>query len=147
MAIDYFKHCVLEYGAYAQVHEEHDNSMAARTGGAIAMRPTGNVQGGYWFYSLNTGRMLNRKNWTELPMPADVIQRVHAIAKGTIHGLLFTDRRNEEYDDDNYVPGPDDDDDDHELDDSIAGVDDDEVDALLEDNDATDSDDDEAVIK
>ena len=114
VAIDYLKHCTLEYGAYAQVHEEHDNSMAARTVGAIAMRPTGNVQGGYWFYSLNTGRMLNRNNWTELPMPADVIQRVHAIAKGTIHGLLFTDRRDDEYDE-NYLPGPDDNNDDYDV--------------------------------
>jgi hypothetical protein len=42
VAIDYFKHCILEYGAYAQVHEEHDNYMAARTVDAITMRPTGN---------------------------------------------------------------------------------------------------------
>ena len=133
VAIDYLKHCTLEYGAYAQVHEEHNNSMAARTVGAIAMRPTGNVQGGYWFYSLNTGRMLNRNNWTELPMPADVIQRVHAIAKGTIHGLLFTDRRDDEYDE-NYLPGPDDNDDDCELDNTFEGVEDEEIDALTEDN-------------
>ena len=55
MEIDYAKHCQLEYGDYAQVHEEHDNSMATRTVGALAMRPTGNSQGGHWFYSLNTG--------------------------------------------------------------------------------------------
>ncbi len=39
--IDYNKHCRIEYGAYVQRHEEHDNSMATRTTGAIALRPTG----------------------------------------------------------------------------------------------------------
>ena len=48
MKIDYDKHCKIEYGAYAQSHDEHDNSMATRTTGAIALRPTGNNQGGYY---------------------------------------------------------------------------------------------------
>jgi hypothetical protein len=78
---DYNKHCRLEFGAYAQVHEEHDNTMQARTTGAIALRPTGNAQGGYYFYSLSTGRRLNRNHWTELPMPQDVIDRVHTFAR------------------------------------------------------------------
>jgi hypothetical protein len=34
--------------------------MATRTTGANALRPTGNAQGGYYFYSLDTGRGLNR---------------------------------------------------------------------------------------
>ncbi|CAB9530779.1 expressed unknown protein [Seminavis robusta] len=29
--IDYNKHCKLEYGAYAQVHEQHDNSITFRS--------------------------------------------------------------------------------------------------------------------
>jgi hypothetical protein len=49
--VDYRKHCTLMYGAYAQVHEEHDNSFEARTTGAIA---SGNDQGGYFFISLTT---------------------------------------------------------------------------------------------
>ena len=32
--IDYANHCQIEYGTYAQVHEEHDNSMNTRTTGA-----------------------------------------------------------------------------------------------------------------
>jgi acetolactate synthase regulatory subunit len=71
--LDYVKHCKLEFGTYVQTHEEHDNSMATRTTGAIALRPTGNEQGGYFFFSLTTGRVLNRNRWTALPMPADVI--------------------------------------------------------------------------
>ncbi len=44
--IDSNKHCKLEFGTYVQAHEEHDNTMATRTTGAIALRPTGNAQGG-----------------------------------------------------------------------------------------------------
>jgi hypothetical protein len=54
--IDYHRHCQLEFGTYVQTHEEHDNSMLSRTTGAIALRPTGNAQGGYFFMSLTSGR-------------------------------------------------------------------------------------------
>ena len=48
--LDYTKHCQLEFGTYVQTHEEHDNSMATRTTGAIALRPTGNEHGGFYFF-------------------------------------------------------------------------------------------------
>jgi hypothetical protein len=77
---DYALHCGLQNGEYAQVHESHDNTMNTRTTGAIALRPTGNVQGGFFFLSIMTGKRLNRFNWTRLPMPGEVIDRVHALA-------------------------------------------------------------------
>jgi len=58
-AIDYKWHCQLEFGSYTQVHESHDNTMAAHTSGALALRPSRNAQGGYFFYSLNTGQVLS----------------------------------------------------------------------------------------
>jgi hypothetical protein len=78
---DYQHHCRIETGSYVQPHEKHDNTMRTRTIGAIALRPNGNAQGGYYFLSLSTGRRIDRQNWTELPMPADVIERVHALAR------------------------------------------------------------------
>ena len=95
--LDYTKHCRLEFGTYAQAHEEHDNSMATRTTGAIALQPTGSsAQGAYYFYSLTTGRVLNRNHWTALPMPAEVIDRVHVLASRTVGagaaGLAFIDQ-------------------------------------------------------
>jgi hypothetical protein len=55
--IDFTKHAQLEFGVYVQPHLEHNNSMATRTPtGAIALQPTGNAQGGYYLYSLSTGR-------------------------------------------------------------------------------------------
>jgi hypothetical protein len=52
------------------------------TTGAIALRPTGNRQGGYYFMSLMTRRKLTRNHWTELPMPQDVIDtRVNTLGR------------------------------------------------------------------
>jgi hypothetical protein len=130
--IDYKKHIRADYGEYVQVHEERGNSMKTRTTGAIATRPTGNVQGGHWFYSLTTGRMLDRMRWTPLPMPADVIERVAALAKNSPVGLNFTNMRNKEYgenddsDSDNnsdYESEDDSNRDDDDYDDFIAEVD------------------------
>lgn len=35
--LDWQRHCQVEFGAYVQVHEEHDNSLAPRTTGALAL--------------------------------------------------------------------------------------------------------------
>lgn len=121
--VDFAAHCRLEFGTYVQTHEQHNNSMHTRTTGAIALRPTGNLQGGHYFYSLNTGLVLRRNRWTSLPIPAEVISRVHALARrnrATPAGLHMVDRNgaaipdddSSDSDDSDYVdPGLDDDDD------------------------------------
>jgi hypothetical protein len=77
--VNFEKHCKHKYCEYVQTHEEHDNSLASRTVGAIAMRPTGNFQGSYVFCSLRTGRTIVRNRWTKLPMPREVINYVHSL--------------------------------------------------------------------
>ncbi len=54
----YYNDMKIEFGAYAQVYENGGptNTVRARTTGAIALTPTGNAQGGYYFLSLTTGR-------------------------------------------------------------------------------------------
>ena len=42
--INYKAHCILEFGSYVKVHEEHRNNMDSSTTGAISLRPTGNSQ-------------------------------------------------------------------------------------------------------
>lgn len=66
----------LPFGAYAHVHEDNavTNGMEPRTVGAIALGPCGNHQGGYKFLSLSTARIINRRNWTELPIPEEIIK-------------------------------------------------------------------------
>lgn len=91
--IHFDRHCCIVFGQYVQTHEEHDNSMKSRTIGAIAMRPTGARQGGYFFFSLESGRLISRNHWTECVMPKEVIGRVHRLARrGDLVGVEFSDR-------------------------------------------------------
>ena len=134
----YTMHCKLEFGDYVQTHEDHDNSMAARTIGAIALRPTGNAQGGYFFFSLTTGRVLNRGRWTSLPMPNEVIDRVHRMARQEHgnQGPNFEDRNHNPLvdpdddgdDDSTYHPGDDDNSNDDDDDDDDNNNEDDDGD-------------------
>ncbi len=64
----------IEFGAYAQVFEDNDvtNTVRARTTGAIALSPTGNAQGGYYFMLLTTGKRLSRQQWDELAEPTAI---------------------------------------------------------------------------
>jgi hypothetical protein len=127
--------------------------MTTGTTGAIVLRPMGNTQGGYYFFSLTIGRRMNRNRWTELPIPADVIDRVHTLSRRilAVNRLSFADRNGNDptdkdpNDDDaadgTWNPGPDDDNDDNDdndnedtddgsadddatIGDTIAGVDD-----------------------
>jgi len=101
LELDFNKHCALEFCEYCQTHEETDSSMRTRTVGALALRPTGNAQGGYYFLSLHTGKRLNRKRWTPLPMPREVEDQVHRLAQKqkTNPGVEFCDRNKVRIDD------------------------------------------------
>ena len=102
--VDYKRHCRFQFGEYVQTHEEHDNSMNPRTVGALALRPAGNGQGSFYFLSVTTGRVLNRLHATALPMPDDIIDKVHRMARQQKNnpGLIFADRnlQQDEWDDD-----------------------------------------------
>jgi hypothetical protein len=132
--IDYNEHIRAEFGECVQVHEEHDNSMKTRTTGAIATKPTGNVQGGHCFCSLTAGRMLGRQRWTSLPMPTDAIERITALAKASPVGMNFTNVRNEVVCDDidgDDDDGDSDDDSDYDSDDEESEGDDDNYDDFI----------------
>ena len=63
--------------------------MVPRTHEGIALGPTGNLQGSVKFYCLNTGRVLKRRDFTEIPMPDSIIARVEAIGKREKQGRAF----------------------------------------------------------
>ena len=108
-----------------QTHKEHDNSLNPRTIGALALHPTGNVQGGYFSLSLTMGKVINQMHWTTLPMPKDVIDHVKRMARQEHTGttLLFEDRNHNEIidldheDDDDSAYEPDNEDDNDDDDD------------------------------
>jgi len=116
--IDYNKHCNLQCVTFVQVHKPHNNSLLPRTTGAIALCPSGNIQGGYFFLSLTTGKRIIRNKWTILPMPAEVIATVHQLAEACkkYKGIIFTNKNGNVINNDN----------DEEADDTleITGVDD-----------------------
>jgi hypothetical protein len=57
-------------GTYCEVHDEPvpTNTMSWRSHEAIALGPTGNLQGSIKFYCINTGRVLKRHSFTPMPM-------------------------------------------------------------------------------
>jgi hypothetical protein len=63
--LDFKKHLNLQIGQYCQVHEEDTprNSQAARTKGAISLGPSENLQGGFKFMALNSGKKIVRRSW------------------------------------------------------------------------------------
>ena len=91
---DYKTHCKLEFGTYAQVYQDTDNTMTSRTRGALAMRPMGNDQGGHYFLSLKTGKTTSGYKYTPLPVPDGAIRRVEQLSrKGrAVNSLEFLDR-------------------------------------------------------
>ena len=68
--------------------------MEPRRVGALALRPTCKAQGGFFFLSLDSGRIINRLHATCTPMPNEVIERVTTLARQqkANHGLMFLDR-------------------------------------------------------
>ena len=74
---------LLKFGTYCQVSEHVDprNSLAERTRGAISIGNSGNLTGYQAFMALDTGAKITRFQWTELPMPKAVIERVNQIGK------------------------------------------------------------------
>ena len=89
---------------------------------------------GYFFLSLPTGRVLNRGRWTSLPMPNEVIDQIHRMARQehSNNGLIFEDRNHNQLvdpyddgeDDSTYHPKEDDDDNDDDDNDDEDGSDD-----------------------
>jgi len=119
----YDKHCKVESGTYVQVHEIHNKSLELRMSGAIALTPSGNKQGGHFFLSLHTGKCILSNNWTELPMPNDIVETVHRLATASkkAGGITFTDKDGKEEDlmEHEHIPIPTAD---LETDQAIAGV-------------------------
>ncbi len=84
----------LKFGSHCQVAEDvtPSNSLAACTRGAISMGPSGNLSGGQCFLALDTGKLIDRNCWKELPMPLDVIDWVNVLGCAKNFLLMFTGR-------------------------------------------------------
>jgi hypothetical protein len=117
--LDFKKHLSLQIGQYCQVHEEDTprNSQVARTKGVISLGPSGNVQGGFKFMALNSGKQFVRRSWDVIPIPDVVINHVNELGKDQPSLMTFTDRHDRligdmeipgvdsTKDEDDYFPG------------------------------------------
>jgi hypothetical protein len=117
--LDFKKHLSLQIGQYCQVHDEYTprNSQVARTKGAISLGPSVNLQGGFKFMSLNSGKKTVRRSWDVIPLPDVVINRVNELGKDQPRLMTFTDRHgrligdmeipgvDSTEDEDDYFPG------------------------------------------
>ena len=123
--------------------------MNPRTVGAIALRPVGNGQGSYYFLSVTTGRVLNRLHAAALPMPDEVIDKLHRMVRQqkSNPGLIFADRNlnpdeyDDEEDDETYHEGDSMSDDE----DDVLSDDEEDDDEVVEDDEEAEEDDDEVV--
>jgi hypothetical protein len=81
------------------------------------MGPSGNLQGGFKFLNLTSGKKIVRRSWDIIPMPQTVIDRVNLLGKDQPELLIFTDRKGQPIGDVEDIHGADDhaEDDDVEL--------------------------------
>ena len=101
---DFETQCKVKFGAYVEAHPDRDitNDMKLRAEPCIALGPTGNIQGGVNCYSLTTKKILERRSFTRLPMPDQVVRRVVKLGKRakqlrTDQRLKFLNRHKEEF--------------------------------------------------
>ena len=75
---DYNKICQIPFGAYCEVFDNPDpsNTSKSRTTPAIALCPANNLQGSYYFLSMNTWKILCQRQWTEMPLTPALIEQV-----------------------------------------------------------------------
>ena len=67
-----------------------NNSMYERTSGAIALMPSGNLEGSWYFYLLHNGEVVKRNKATTMPITDDIIAylNINAVGrKGKIHNI------------------------------------------------------------
>lgn len=80
-APDYHDLTKLTFGTYVQTTiGPTTNTNKSRTMGAIALFPSGNTSGSWYFMSTLTGDVIHRYWWKTLPATEDVIKRVNDIA-------------------------------------------------------------------
>ncbi|KAL7460404.1 hypothetical protein ACHAXS_000855 [Conticribra weissflogii] len=95
-SLDYSKHCKAEFGSYCEVYDNPvlSNTLTPRTQPTVCLRPTGNLQGMYKFFSLQTGKMRKRRQFKVLPMPDSMISTINNWGSSDKHGhLVFANRQ------------------------------------------------------
>ena len=76
------------FGAYCEdMDPDITNTTKPRTKWGICLGPTRNTQGSYKFMSLNTGKKILRRKFTEMPMAESVMNQIDKWAKRTVFNM------------------------------------------------------------
>ena len=94
--VKFTKHCLPEFGEYFRIIEDRDNSMDSRTLKALALRPTGNSQGGYYFLNIHTSYVITHFTWTALLLPTSIRKLFRRLARRSPITLEVLDRLDHE---------------------------------------------------
>ena len=79
--VDVLRETKYEFGEYVQVFTNiKDSTNKDRSRGAIAIMPTGNRDGSWYFYALDNGGIFRKRRGKALPMPDEVIKRLNQLA-------------------------------------------------------------------
>ena len=96
VSLDANTHGRFQFGEYVMAHQdETNNSLDPRALDTIYLRPSGNVQGGYWAYDVNSAHRVHRMHGTAMPMTDSIIERINSLGKEYPEGIIFGDANNE----------------------------------------------------
>ena len=73
----------LSFGDHVEVKNLNNvtNSIKNRTIPAMALYPSGNLQGGWRMLSLSTGRLIYRSRWVKVNLTNELINKVHVLGR------------------------------------------------------------------
>ena len=89
--INFDKEMTMKFGDYAEVRNpaaQSNDAEALRTESAIALWPTGNLQGSWRFFNLTTCRYITRSQWKKLPTTQLIVDRMNQICDEELNGSL-----------------------------------------------------------
>ena len=90
--IDYKIHCKHQFGEYVQVVTKTTNLIKVPpTINALAAYPTGNEQGTWRYFNISTGKPISHKKATNVPMPIDLPNWIHALAADETEDFIILD--------------------------------------------------------
>ena len=79
---DAYIHCRVKFGLYCQAFDEPsplNSTVKPRTLDTLALRPTGNRQGGYYFLHIIIWSLIESSKWTVIPIPEHIISLVNEL--------------------------------------------------------------------
>ena len=90
--IDYKIYCKHQFGKFVQAVTKTTNLIEVpSTINALAAYPTGNEQGTWRYFNISMGKPISHKKATNVPMPLDLPDQIHALAANESEDFIILD--------------------------------------------------------